>query len=102
MSTIPTSVTEEQFELHVRPFLTTAKRGYPCKIALVKVFNYLLYRLHTGCQWAQLPIAPARADPEKKRLAGKRSTITSRNGAPMAVFSGSGNKVSKRSKLTSI
>jgi len=40
---------------------------YGCEIALVKVFNYRLYRLHTGCQWMQLPIAPSRKDPEKKR-----------------------------------
>ena len=66
MSTIPTSVTEEQFDLHIRPLLTTAKRGYTCKIALVKVFNYILYRLHTGCQWTELPIALSRNNPEKK------------------------------------
>ena len=67
MSTIPTSVTEEQFEKHIRPCLSTAKRGYECKIALVKVFNYILYRLHTGCQWSELPIAASTQDSEKKR-----------------------------------
>lgn len=66
MSTIPTSVTEEQFDEYIRPMLTTAKRGYVCKIALVKVFNYILYRLHTGCQWSELPMAASRNDPEKK------------------------------------
>lgn len=66
MSTIPTSVTEEQFDAHIRPLLSTAKRGYVCQVALVKVFNYILYRLHTGCQWTQLPIVPSRKDPEKK------------------------------------
>ncbi len=78
MSTIPTSVTEDQFDEHIRLLLSTAKRGYVCQIPLVKVFNDILYRLHTGCQWAHLPTAPARTDPEKKRLAGKRSTIISR------------------------
>ena len=67
MSTIPTSVTEEQFEKHIYPYLNTAKRGYECKIPLHKVFNYSLYRLHTGCQWAALPIDPDPNDPEKKR-----------------------------------
>src|SRR5882672_12538642 len=99
MSTIPISVTEEQFDVHVRPLLSTAKRGYVCQIALVKVFNYILYRLHTGCQWTQLPIAPSRKDGEKKRLAGRRSTIISRNGVPMAVWSGSGSIVLRRSSL---
>ena len=65
MSTIPISVTEEQFDQHIRPLLRTAKRGYLGQIALVKVFNYLLYRLPTGCQWMQLPIAPSRKEPEK-------------------------------------
>jgi len=56
MSAIPTSVTEEQFNTYILPFLSIAKRGFVCKIAWYKVFNYLLYRLHTDCQWAQLPI----------------------------------------------
>lgn len=67
MSTIPTSVTEEQFEKHIYPYLNTAKRGYECKIPLYKVFNYILYRLHTGCQWPMLPIDADPNDPEKKR-----------------------------------
>src|SRR5215510_13042785 len=62
MSTIPTSVTEEQFEQHIRPYLNTAKRGYVSRIPLYKMFNYVLYRLHTGCQWEQVPIA---ADPQR-------------------------------------
>jgi transposase len=27
-----------------------------CRIALFSVFNYILYKLHTGCQWAKVPI----------------------------------------------
>ena len=56
MSTIPTSLTETEFADHIYPYLNTAKRGYECKIPLYKVFNYILYRLHTGFQWEQLPI----------------------------------------------
>lgn len=56
MSTIPVSVTEKQFMAYIRPVLSTARRGYECSIPLYKVFNYLLYRLHTGCQWERLPI----------------------------------------------
>ena len=48
------------------PYLSTAKRGYECKIPLFKVFNYILYKLHTGCQWASLPIDPDPNDTEKK------------------------------------
>ena len=56
MSTIPTSLTEEQFSEHVYPYIRKARRGYECQIPLYKVFNYILYRLHTGCQWDRLPI----------------------------------------------
>jgi transposase len=68
MSTIPTSVTEEQFAVHIYPHLSKAKRGYECKIPLYKVFNYILYRLHTGCQWKQLPIVADPHDPDKKEI----------------------------------
>lgn len=68
MSTIPISVTEEQFLAHIRPHLNTAKRGYECKIPLYKVFNYILYRLHTGCQWDRLPIAPDPQHPAQKEI----------------------------------
>jgi hypothetical protein len=54
MSTIPISVTEEQFTEHIRPFLSKAQRGYVCSISLYKEFNYILYRLHTGCKWGQI------------------------------------------------
>lgn len=66
MSTIPTSVTEEQFDEYIRPYLKVAQRGYECSIPLYKVFNYILYRLHTGCQWDRLPIDPHPVNPEKK------------------------------------
>src|SRR5215470_18665505 len=68
MSTIPTSVTEEQFNQHRLPFLTTAKRGYVSKIPLYKIFNYMLYRLHTGCQWEAVPIAADVNDPSRREI----------------------------------
>jgi len=68
MSTIPTRITEKQFDEHVRPYISVAKRGFECQIPLYKVFNYILYRMHTGCQWEQLPIERDRDDPEKKEI----------------------------------
>ena len=64
MSTIPTSVTEGQFKTHILPYLRVAKRGYVSKIPLYKIFNYILYRLHTGCQWEELPIEGGENEPE--------------------------------------
>jgi transposase len=68
MSTIPTSVTEEEFATYYYPHLTTAKRGYECQIPLYKVFNYILYRYHTGCQWSQLPIEKDAEDPSRPEI----------------------------------
>jgi transposase len=84
MSTIPTSLTEKQFDAYVRPYLSTAQRGYESKIALYKIFNYMLYRLHTGCQWERLPIDPDPANPEKKKSATTPFTIIFASGAVMA------------------
>jgi len=68
MSTIPVSLTQKQFDEHIRPYVSTAKRGFESKIPLFKVFNYVLYRLHTGCQWYQLPIAAKPGNPDKKEI----------------------------------
>ena len=56
MSVIPVSVTEAQFEEYIKPSLSKAKRGYVCRVELYLVFNAILYKLHTGCQWAKLPM----------------------------------------------
>lgn len=68
MSTIPVRVTQEEFARHFAPHLSQAKRGFVSKIPLHKIFNYILYRLHTGCQWAQLPIVAPAASPDKKEI----------------------------------
>ena len=57
MSTIPESVTEEQFRDYILPYLTTAQRGHVSKTPLHGIFNLILYRLHTGCQWDCLPVS---------------------------------------------
>ena len=93
MSTIPVSLTEMQFNEHVRPFLNTAKRGYECSILLHKVFNYILYRLHTGCQWERLPIDPDPSDSEKKKSATTPFITIFVSGAGMAAWKRCGNRV---------
>ena len=86
MSTIPTSLTEKQFDEHVLPYLSVAKRGFICRIPLYKVFNYILYRLHTGCQWDQLPIDSDPKDSEKKNSAITRFITTFVSGAAMTAW----------------
>jgi transposase len=56
MATIPTHVTEKQFHQFIEPRLSQAKRGYVSEQPLYKIFNYILYKLSTGCQWEAVPI----------------------------------------------
>lgn len=53
---IPTQLTEQQFQQYIEPQLSKAKRGYVSEHPRYKIFNYILYKLATGCQWAALPI----------------------------------------------
>ena len=92
MSTIPTSVTEKQFDAYIRPYLNTAKRGYESKIPLYKIFNYILYRLHTGCQWERLPIDRDPEDPEKKKSAMTRFITIFASGAAMVALKNYGRR----------
>lgn len=68
MSTIPTILTEDQFKEHIEPSLSTGKRGPKCKVPLFRIFNYILYHVHTGCPWSCVPIRPDIADPEKPEI----------------------------------
>jgi transposase len=56
MARIPIDVTKSQFDQYFLPHLSTAKRGYISDIPLYKIFNYILYKLRTGCQWELLPM----------------------------------------------
>jgi hypothetical protein len=84
MSEIPIRVTEEQFARFFDPYLSQAARGFVCQIPRYKLFNYILYWLHTGCQWDEIPIEP-QVGSEKKKSATRRFTLTSRSGAMTAV-----------------
>jgi len=56
MARIPIAVTEPHFDQHIRRHLSIAKRGYVSEIPLYKIFNYIIYKLRTGCQWEFLPM----------------------------------------------
>ncbi len=56
MANIPTEVTEGQFTRYMLPHLSTAQRGYVSDMPLYKIFNLILYKLYTGCQWTAWPI----------------------------------------------
>lgn len=51
---LPKKVSRQNFNKHIEPCLSKGKRGPKSKISLYKIFNYILYVLHTGIQWDQL------------------------------------------------
>lgn len=53
---LPIQVGLADFNRYIRPYLSRARRGPRGKLSLYKIFNYILYVLHTGVQWNQLPI----------------------------------------------
>ena len=68
MSRLPHKLSENDFARYVEPHLSKAKRGFVCSIPLFKVFNYILHKLYTGCQWHMIPIDPDPDKPDKKEL----------------------------------
>ena len=53
---IPVELTEAQFNTHFAEHIKPGKRGPKIKIPLWKVFNYILFLLHTNCPWHKIPI----------------------------------------------
>jgi len=54
--TLPVRVSRKDFNKYIDPFLSRSSRGPKTKISRYKIFNYILYVLHTGIQWNQLKI----------------------------------------------
>jgi len=53
---IPTRLTEDEFEQFVLLHLTKGSRGPSTKVSFYRLFNYILKLMHTGCQWEEIPI----------------------------------------------
>jgi transposase len=53
---IPVQLSAEMFERFILPHLSPRSRGPDPKLSDLKVTNYILKVLHTGCQWPQLSI----------------------------------------------
>ena len=51
---IPKQVSRKDFNKYIKPHLSKPKKGPKPKLSLYKIFNYILYVLHTGMQWRQL------------------------------------------------
>ncbi len=55
-NSIPTQLTEKEFNEFILPHLSVGRRGPKISISIRKVFNYILRLTYTGCQWKELPI----------------------------------------------
>lgn len=53
---LPVRISRKEFNRYVAPHLSKGKRGPQPKISYYKIFNYILYVLHTGIQWKRLPV----------------------------------------------
>jgi hypothetical protein len=51
---IPVKVSQKDFNRYIASHLSKGTRGPDTKISKYKIFNYILYVLHTGIQWNQL------------------------------------------------
>ena len=51
---IPKQVSRKDFNRYILPHLSNRVKGPKPKLSFYKIFNYILYVLHTGIQWNQL------------------------------------------------
>ena len=51
---IPKQVLRKDFNRYILPHLSKRFKGPKPKLSFYKIFNYILYVLHTGIQWDQL------------------------------------------------
>jgi transposase len=51
---LPTQILQKDFNRYVLPCLSKGKRGRKTKLSYYKIFNYVMYVLHTGIQWNEL------------------------------------------------
>jgi len=53
---LPVRISQNDFNQYIKPCLKRRHRGPSQKISSYKIFNYILFVLHTGIQWKHLPI----------------------------------------------
>jgi transposase len=51
---LPIKVGRKEFNRYIKPHLHKPTKGPDPKLSLYKLFNYILYVLHTGIQWDEL------------------------------------------------
>ncbi len=51
---LPIKISQNEFNQHITSNLSKTIKGPKPKISRYKIFNYILYVLHTGIQWREL------------------------------------------------
>ena len=52
---LPVKVSRKEFNQYIKPRLSVGRRGPDPNISWYKIFNHILFVLHTGIQWQNLP-----------------------------------------------
>jgi len=55
-NTLPVKVSRKEFNQYIAPHLRKPIMGPKPKLSIYRIFNYILYVLHTGIQWDQLKV----------------------------------------------
>lgn len=53
---LPTKVTRKEFNRFIVAYLSQRTRGRKGTLSYYRIFNHILYVLHTGIQWENLPV----------------------------------------------
>ena len=54
-NTLPVKVSLKEFNKFIKPHLSVSLREQP-NLSYFKIFNHILYVLHTGIQWSNIPV----------------------------------------------
>jgi hypothetical protein len=51
---LPIKISQKEFNEFIKPCLSRGRRGPKARVSFYKIFNYIIYVLHTGMQWQEL------------------------------------------------
>lgn len=54
LGALPKQASRRDFNRYVKPYLSVPRKGPPATVSTYRIFNYVLYVLHTGMQWSSL------------------------------------------------
>ena len=89
--TIPSKLSEKDFNQFVLPFLSRGTRGPQPKISLYKCFSYIMFLLYSGCQWKSIPIEKDKSETPEIHYTSifKRFKVWVNDGSMKKVFTNS-------------